>query len=63
MTRNIFTVDLEFDQAEEVSREYLISLLSDINAPLFDPEMIKTLNRLIAYMSPPGTWEEGKFDS
>lgn len=62
MTRNIFTVELEFDQAEEVSRGYLINLLSDINAHPFDSELIEPLNRLIAYMSTPGTWEDGKYD-
>lgn len=62
MTRTSYIVDLDIEQAEGVARDYLIDLLDDLNIPFTDPALIKSINHLIAYMSTPGTWEEGKYD-
>ena len=62
MTRSEFSVELSVEQAEKVTREYLIDLLDDDNIPFGDPIMTVCVYRLIAYMSTPGTWEEGKYD-
>lgn len=62
MTRISYIVDLDMEQAEGVTRDYLIDLLDDINVPFSDPAFIKSINCLIAYMSTPGTWEDGKYD-
>lgn len=62
MTRNVFSVELSPEQAEEVTREYLVDLLDEISVPFTDPKMIECVNRLIAWMSQPESWEGGKYD-
>ena len=57
------TVALTYEQREQVARDYLIDLLEDIEfVPFGDPNTIEVLNRVISYMSPPGQWEDGKYD-
>lgn len=63
MTRSVLSVELNVEQAEQVTREYLIDLLDDVNIPFGDPNMTECVHRLIAYMSTPGTWEDGKYDA
>ena len=63
MTRREFNVELSVEQAEKVTREFLIDLLDDVNDPFGDdPSMSDCVYRLIAYMSTPGTWKGGKYD-
>jgi len=58
-----FTVELSLEQAEQVTRDYLIDLLNDIECvPFGDPNMIECLNRLVSYMSVPGEWKDGRHD-
>ena len=57
------TIALTYEQREQVARDYLIELLEDIEfVPFGDPKMVETVNQLIAYMSSPGAWEDGKYD-
>lgn len=58
-----YPIELSIEQAEMVTREYLIDLLGDVNVPFTDPKLTESLNFLIAYMSVPGEWEEGRYDS
>ena len=53
-----FKVELEFEQVERISRDYLIDLLEDCTSP----KVIESLNCAISYMSVSGTWEDGKYD-
>lgn len=62
MSQSKYSVDLNLDQAGGIARDYLIDLLDDLNVPFTDPTLIKSINQLIAYMSVPGTWEDGKYD-
>ena len=62
MSQSNYSVDLNLDQAGGIARDYLIDLLDDLNVPFTDPTLIKSINQLIAYMSVPGTWEDGKYD-
>jgi len=58
----MFEVSLSHKQAEEVTREFLIELLEDLNVPFTDPIMLQNISQLISWLSPPGTWKEGKND-
>ena len=53
-----FEVELEYDQVGRVAREYLIDLLEYCD----DSKLSESVNDIIAYMSIPGTWREGKYD-
>jgi hypothetical protein len=57
-------IELNYDQVEEIVREYLIEFLDelDITERFADPVMKESINRLIAYHSVPGQWEDGKYD-
>lgn len=57
------TIALNYEQREQVARNYLIELLEDIeDVPFGDRQMVESINRIIAFMSPPQTWEGGKYD-
>tara|TARA_E500000318_G_C3398122_1_gene148713 strand:+ start:99 stop:296 length:198 start_codon:yes stop_codon:yes gene_type:complete len=57
------TVALTYEQREQVARDFLIDLLEDIAyVPFGDPTMVDAVNRIIAFCSPPDTWEDGKYD-
>lgn len=58
----MFEVSLSHEQAEEVTREFLIDLLEDLNVPFTDPVMLQNINQLVSWMSPPGSWKDGKYD-
>lgn len=58
-----YSVDLNLEQAESITRDYLVDMLDDLNVPFTDPTLIESINRLIAYLSVPGTWEDGKYDN
>lgn len=58
-----FQVNLDHDQATSITREYLLDFLSDINIPFQDPKIVDACNLIIAYMSVPGEYEGGKYDS
>lgn len=57
------TIALTYEQREQVTKDYLIELLYDIEViPFGDPVLVQSVNRLIAYMSVPGEWEDGQYD-
>jgi hypothetical protein len=57
------TVALTYKQREQVARDFLIDLLEDIeHVPFQDPSMVDAMNRIIAFCSPPGSWENGQYD-
>ena len=57
------TVALTYEQREQVARDFLIDLLEDIeHVPFGDPSMVDAMNRIIAFCSPPGSWEDGQYD-
>ena len=57
------TVALTYEQREQVARDFLIDLLEDVeHVPFGDPSIVDSINRIIAFCSPPGSWEDGKFD-
>lgn len=57
-----YNVELDTEQSDKITREVLIDMLEDLNIPFTDPNMVECVNRLIAWMSPPGTWQDGKYD-
>ena len=57
------TIALSYEQREQVARDFLIDLLEDIeDVPFGDRNMVDAVNRIIAFCSPPGSWEDGKYD-
>lgn len=58
----MFEVSLSHEQTEALTREFLIDLLEDLNVPFTDPVMLQNINQLISWMSPPGSWKDGKYD-
>lgn len=57
------TVALNWEQREQVTRDFLIDLLEDIeHVPFGDRNMVDSLNQIIAFCSAPGSWENGKYD-
>lgn len=57
------TVALTYEQREQVAKDFLIDLLEDIEyVPFGDPTMVESVHRIIAFCSPPGSWEDGKYD-
>lgn len=58
------TVALNWEQREQVARDYLIDLLEDVEDIPFDgrPSLVESINNIIAYMSVPGSWQGGAFD-
>ena len=57
------TVALTYEQREQVARDFLIDLLEDIeDIPFGDRNMPDALNRIIAWCSAPGSWEDGQYD-
>ena len=59
------TVALNWEQREQVARDFLIDLLNDVEDIPFDgrTSLVESINQIIAYISPPGSWEGGAFDS
>jgi hypothetical protein len=58
------TVALTYKQREQVARDFLIDLLEDIeHVPFQDPSMVDAMNRIIAFCSPSGSWENGQYDN
>lgn len=58
-----FQVNLDYDQATSITREYLLDFLSDSNIDVADPKIVDACHLIIAYMSVPGEYEGGKYDS
>lgn len=57
------TVALTYKQREQVAKDFLIDLLYDIESiPFGDPQMVDSIHRIIAWTSPPGSWEDGRYD-
>lgn len=57
-----FQVDLDIDQVEKITRECLLDFLDDINIPFQDPKIVDACHTVIAYMSVPGEYKDGKYD-
>ena len=62
MSNTSCTIALNYEQREQVTKDYLIELLEDMKVPFGDPALQECVNRLIAYMSVPGEWEDGQYD-
>lgn len=58
----MISLEIDLDQAEIVARDYLIDLLDMLEQVGDDPATADAINRVIAYMSVPGTWKEGAYD-
>ena len=57
----MINVELDFDQCTEITRNTLLDLVE--NDPITTDELKESIHRTIAYLSVPGEYMNGKYDS
>jgi len=56
------TIELSYNEVENVTKQYLLSLVSNEGIQLTSDEIVESLHKVIAFLSVPGTYMGGKYD-
>lgn len=57
------SIELDYNEVEKVTKHYLLSLVTNEGVQMTSDKMVESLHRVIAFLSVPGTYMNGQYDT